>query len=263
MSVAILEKFENLQLFTEQEAWTLFRTAALSEAVGWSLLGTSVLFGAHIPPGHGGAVKIAGQIHGTIFMAYLGIVGATYASLGWSRKRTIIALAASVPPFGTFVFEQWAAYKRRGEALKHRREMSVRGIISDKDLVLAMQTKDANVWQLPGGQVPAHESAETALARLVHEQTGVTAQLGQLAFVVQTRRKNVEHIELYFYVTNSGSFSKNALLAAVKNSKTVDELRFINPAKTTDLKPDFLQHEPLGKLASKLAAATKIITISE
>lgn len=113
MALGFLRKLEATQPFTESEAWGLFRIAALSEAFGWTLLITGILINHYHLPGHHFAVPLAGQIHGTIFIAYFGILIAVYSSLEWSRQKFLLAVLAGIPPYGTLVFEQWTAHKRR------------------------------------------------------------------------------------------------------------------------------------------------------
>ncbi|MGF7229373.1 MAG: DUF3817 domain-containing protein, partial [Candidatus Saccharibacteria bacterium] len=136
---SLLEKLESIRPFTPAEAWNLFRLAALAEAVGWTLLITGIAIQHYHLAGAGIAVPIAGQIHGTLFIGYFGVLIATYASLGWSRKRALTAIAAGVPPYGTLLFELWAARGRRiAEKASHRR-VNVYGIITHKKQVLLVQ----------------------------------------------------------------------------------------------------------------------------
>lgn len=107
-----LRQIEASKPFTEHEAWGLFRIAALAEGFGWSLLITGIIIRNYGLLGHNIAVPIAGRIHGTFFLAYFGILIATYSSLGWSRRKLMLATIAGVPPFGSLIFEQWAAHKR-------------------------------------------------------------------------------------------------------------------------------------------------------
>jgi integral membrane protein len=106
----ILRAFEHKRPFTEAEAWTLFRLAAFGEAIGWTLLIIGIVLrhatGSEIP------VQIAGQLHGMIFFGYLVAALGLYPSLGWSRWRALFSLAASVPPYGTLLVEQYAAHRR-------------------------------------------------------------------------------------------------------------------------------------------------------
>lgn len=81
-----------------------FRAIALAE--GWSFL--ILLFGAMPLKYFAGmplAVKIAGWIHGVLFVLY--IVAAFRAARhdGWSSKQLAGALVASVLPFGPFVID--------------------------------------------------------------------------------------------------------------------------------------------------------------
>lgn len=117
-----IKKFETNQVFSEAEAWALFRLAAIAEAVGWTLLIFGMIFEQYIMPGNQNPVMIAGRIHGLLFSLYaLSAVG-LYPALGWSRKKAFAALLASVPPFGSLVFEQWAKYARQASSFKTYRQ---------------------------------------------------------------------------------------------------------------------------------------------
>jgi integral membrane protein len=113
-----LRRFEAARPFTEAEAWLLFRIAAVAEACGWTLLITGIIMKRYLLQGNNVPVLIAGQIHGMLFFVYLVAAVGLYPSLGWPRLRGLFALAASVPPYGTLVFEQWAAHKRRAQGFK-------------------------------------------------------------------------------------------------------------------------------------------------
>jgi integral membrane protein len=107
-----IKKYEQFTPFTENEAWGLYRIAAFAEAVGWSLLIIGILLGKYVFVGSAMPVQLAGRIHGTLFLLYIAAAILLYPSQGWSRKRTIIAAVVSVPPYGSLIFEQWAAYHR-------------------------------------------------------------------------------------------------------------------------------------------------------
>jgi integral membrane protein len=117
----ILQKFEQSRPFTEQEAWLLFRLAAYAEAIGWTLLISGIAIERYITPGNDAAVIMAGQTHGMLFFGYMVAALGLYPSLGWSRWRGVSALLASIPPFGTLVFELWAAHKRQNAGFKSYR----------------------------------------------------------------------------------------------------------------------------------------------
>lgn len=114
--LAWLEKLEANQPFREREAWGLFRLAALGEAVGWTLLITGILLSHTTLAIHNDTVPVAGQLHGMLFLAYFAILIATFTSLRWSHPKLLLAAIAGVVPYGTLVFEQWAAWQRHNES---------------------------------------------------------------------------------------------------------------------------------------------------
>lgn len=94
---------------------TAFRTVAIAEAISWALL-LSAMFCKWIletePFGlHEGGVPVAGPIHGGIFVLYVLTSLVARRSFGWNNKTTLLALAASIPPFFTYVFEVLADRK--------------------------------------------------------------------------------------------------------------------------------------------------------
>jgi integral membrane protein len=113
----LIKSYENFTPFTESEAWGLFRIAAIAEAIGWSMLIVGILLGQYVFVGSRVPVAIAGRIHGTLFLLYIAASILLYPSQGWSKRRTIISGFASIPPFGSLMFEQWAAYMRNRQNL--------------------------------------------------------------------------------------------------------------------------------------------------
>lgn len=95
---------------------TAFRTVAIAEAISWAGLLIAMFFkwvvAADPHTGAEGGVPIMGPIHGGIFIAYVILCLVARRSFGWSNKTTLLALAASIPPFFTYVFEVVA--DRRG-----------------------------------------------------------------------------------------------------------------------------------------------------
>jgi integral membrane protein len=110
---SLLNKYEEFTPFTEHEAWGIFRIAAFAEAAGWTLLILGILIKQFIIPSSDVPIKLAGRVHGTLFLLYIFVVVVFYPSQNWSKKRTVVAGLASVPPYGSLMFEQWAAYKRQ------------------------------------------------------------------------------------------------------------------------------------------------------
>jgi integral membrane protein len=110
--MSIIDKFEHNQTFSEDEGWMLFRMAAIAEACGWTMLISGILIGKYLLPGNRIPVMIAGQFHGVLFIAYAMSAIGLYPTLRWSRKRAIVALLASIPPYGSLLFERWAQLSR-------------------------------------------------------------------------------------------------------------------------------------------------------
>ncbi|MFI5275567.1 MAG: DUF3817 domain-containing protein [Candidatus Saccharimonadales bacterium] len=110
--MTLIHRFEHNQLFTEVESWLLFRIAAYAEAFGWTLLITGIAIERFLLPGNTIPVQIAGQIHGMLFLGYALASLGLYPTLRWSRKRACVALLASVPPYGSLLFELWAQSDR-------------------------------------------------------------------------------------------------------------------------------------------------------
>jgi integral membrane protein len=108
-----LQKVDHHEIFTEQEAWVLFKVSAIAEAFGWTLLIYGIaakrlhLFASSF------ALPIGGSIHGMLFIAYLLIVISAYSSLGWPRWKALLGVMMSVIPLGTWVFEMNEAHTRR------------------------------------------------------------------------------------------------------------------------------------------------------
>ncbi|MBC8103025.1 MAG: DUF3817 domain-containing protein [Cytophagales bacterium] len=61
-------------------------------------------------------VQLLGPIHGALFVLYVVAVFLSTAAFRWPWKRVLMALAASVVPFGPFILE-WKDRKRAVEPL--------------------------------------------------------------------------------------------------------------------------------------------------
>lgn len=109
---SLLAKFEHNQIFSEEESWLLFSIAAIAEACGWTLLITGIAISKYLMHGNQASVIIAGQFHGVLFLTYAAASVGLYPTLHWSHKRAFAALIASIPPYGSLLFERWAQMKR-------------------------------------------------------------------------------------------------------------------------------------------------------
>lgn len=84
-----------------------FRLVALWEAVTWAALLVAMVFKWGF--GYEQAVMVPGMLHGiTGFCLYVLVTLVTARALRWNVKVVLLALIASVPPFGSVVFERWA-----------------------------------------------------------------------------------------------------------------------------------------------------------
>ena len=82
-----------------------FRVIALLEGASYLLLlciAMPLKYWAGVPI----AVRIAGSVHGALFLAYLVCTGMLFFRGQWSVGRASIAMGASVVPVATFVFDR-------------------------------------------------------------------------------------------------------------------------------------------------------------
>jgi len=83
---------------------TLFRAIAIAEAISWA----GLLFGMYlkyVPESTELGVQIFGPIHGGVFIVYVLSCLVAAWKFGWSIRTLFLALASSIPPFFTYVFE--------------------------------------------------------------------------------------------------------------------------------------------------------------
>ncbi|GAC54810.1 hypothetical protein GOAMI_38_00070 [Gordonia amicalis NBRC 100051 = JCM 11271] len=102
-----------------------FRFVAVAEAITWAwLIVGMILKRVNDDPE---AIALPGATHGAVFVIFVIVALITAFQLKWNAVKwelplggrrigipivTLLALASSVPPFGTIVFEWWA--KRNG-----------------------------------------------------------------------------------------------------------------------------------------------------
>jgi len=96
-------------------ARTTLAVCAWVEALTWAglLAGMAVKY---LGSGDESGVHVMGPLHGAAFVAYCLAVLWAARAFGWSAPLTLAGLAASVPPFGSWVFERWAASHGRLDA---------------------------------------------------------------------------------------------------------------------------------------------------
>jgi integral membrane protein len=252
-------KLKTFKPFTEREAWVLFNAAAIGEAIGWTLLISGIIIKHYHLPGHAAALQVAGQIHGILFIFYLGITITAFNSLNWSLKQTLVAVLASVPPYGTLVFEQWAVRVRRRTLRRSYRRIAVRVIIAQDATLLAVQPSDRASWNLPGGYIEAAETPEQAVVRVVVNLTEVTPVVGSLRYIVTTRDRHEAGLEFYFSITNSKAFQQLDFERIRQRHPEIDEIKYLKPTSDSNLEPKFLIAEPLAQLTKSRDLPTVFI----
>ena len=99
-------------VFTEREAWGLFRIAAIVETIGWTCLLIGIAAVKFDWPRADAYIAVCGSIHGILYLFYVFIVIFAHRALHWSVPRFIFAQAISVVPYGALVFEWWVAHRR-------------------------------------------------------------------------------------------------------------------------------------------------------
>jgi integral membrane protein len=91
-----------------------FQISAIAEAITWTglLIGMALKY---LVVGTVVGVKTFGPLHGIAMVLYVFSVLLVKPEVGWDRRVTAVALAASVPPFVTWPFERWALRRWRAE----------------------------------------------------------------------------------------------------------------------------------------------------
>ena len=120
-----LRLYKSFRPFSEQEAWTLFKCAAILEAIGWSSLLFGIVWRELIMPGNGALVSVGGRIHGIFFVLYIAAVLAFAPSLRWPFPKTLLGLACSVPPYASLAFELWASSSRKRQSARRLARVTV------------------------------------------------------------------------------------------------------------------------------------------
>ena len=101
------------KIFTDKEAWDLFKLAALVETIGWTCLIFAIVSVKLQWQYSDSYLAVAGSIHGIFYLFYLFIVIFAHRSMSWGVWRFIFAELISVVPYGALVFEWWVAYRRK------------------------------------------------------------------------------------------------------------------------------------------------------
>ena len=82
-----------------------FRMTALAEGVSFLTL-LCIAMPMKYFMGMPEVVRVAGSIHGALFVLYVGLLAILHVRQRWSFMFSLYALIASVIPFGTFVLDK-------------------------------------------------------------------------------------------------------------------------------------------------------------
>lgn len=86
---------------------TLYRTAAVAEAITWALLLTG-MFLKYVTETTELGVQVFGMVHGVVFIAYCLATVLLWVDQKWPLGRVTLGLLAAIPPFATVPFERYA-----------------------------------------------------------------------------------------------------------------------------------------------------------
>lgn len=92
---------------------TLFRAAAIAEAITWTLLITGLILRA--TTGWALGVTIGGGIHGFVFLAYGATAVLVAVNQRWNPGVAALAIVSAVIPYATIPVEVWLARSGRLE----------------------------------------------------------------------------------------------------------------------------------------------------
>lgn len=114
-------------IFTDREAWALFKWTAWGETIGWTMLLIGILFRALGWPGESWLLPIGGSLHGMFVIAYMGAVFAVHRSFRrkWSTSKMIVAELINAIPYAVLVLEQLEAHHRTAKTSAEPKELAL------------------------------------------------------------------------------------------------------------------------------------------
>ena len=79
------------------------------------------------------AVRVAGSVHGALFLVFLVALYRAARGAAWPRRRSLAAFVSSILPFGTFVFD--ASLRREIAGMK-----AVATVVSQRSTVVSQRS---------------------------------------------------------------------------------------------------------------------------
>jgi integral membrane protein len=211
-------------IFSDKEAWGIYRLSAFGEAFGWTLLIGSLGAQKYLMHGNKILVSFAGQIHGLLFFAYIAAVLATYASLGWSFKKGFLIGLMSVPPYGTLVAEMWLSRARKNKEESIKPFIRVFVLLRDQGKYLFVEKRDENIFSLPGTAV-VNNDIEGTMRTYCKDSLHINAVKLNLKHILRHQIKKEQYLDIFFEVTET---RVNELLLKINKSKQFDDAEFFS-----------------------------------
>jgi integral membrane protein len=103
----------------------LFAVVAVIEAFTWAGL-LAGMFLKYVTETTEAGVWLFGRLHGAAFLAYVVVALVAAVRLRWGAFRTLVTLAAGVPPLTTLLVERWL--RRTG----HLADPAARDVVGDR-----------------------------------------------------------------------------------------------------------------------------------
>ncbi len=95
-----------MSIYSEKIKWIKrFRTISIIEGISFLVLlfiAMPLKYTMDLPM----AVTVVGWLHGILFVIYIYVIFPTAKKLKWSFRKTLFGLAASILPFGPFIFDR-------------------------------------------------------------------------------------------------------------------------------------------------------------
>ena len=128
-----------------------------------------------------------------------------------------------------------------------QRRINVRGIIWHEGRLLAVKhktksDKEASYWATPGGGLDPFESLTDGIKRELLEETGVTAEVGELLFIQQfssNSRRSAEELEFFYHIKNPEAFIDIDLKSTTHGFDELSRIEFVK-LSDIDILPKFL-----------------------
>lgn len=211
-------------VFSDKEAWGIYRIAAFGEAIGWTLLIAALGAQKYLMHGNKILVLFAGQIHGLLFFAYIAAVLGTYASLGWSFKKAFLIGLMSVPPYGTLIAEMLLSKLRKIKHESIKTTVRVFAIIQNDKKYLFIEKNEENSWTLPG-TVVGNQNIEKTMQNYCRNFLNLKTDKILLQHIRRQQIEKEQYLDFFFKVENTKG---TTLLQTIGKNKLFENVRFLN-----------------------------------